>query len=109
MPWSIGKGFDTACPVSRFVTKKEIPDPSNMQLWCTVNGKIIQEGNTKDLIFSVPQLISFISQYMTLEPNDLILTGTPPGAGPIVPGDVIEGGIKDIVTMKFPVVAERCS
>lgn len=62
-----------------------------------------QTGNTSDLTFSVPRLISHISQYMTLEPNDLILTGTPPGMGPVVSGDVIEGGIENGVTIKFKV------
>lgn len=79
-----------------------------MEIFCKVNGKEVQRGNTSDLIFSVPELISFISQYMTLEPNDLILTGSPPGMGPVVAGDVIECGIVDVVTMKYQVVSETC-
>lgn len=106
LPWEIGKGFDTACPVSKFIPKEKIPDPHNVQLWCTVNGKARQEGNTNDLIFSVPQLISYVSQFFTLEPNDLILTGSPPGMGPVNPNDTIECGIKNIVSMKFNVKAE---
>lgn len=99
----MGKGFDTGCPVSRFISKTEIPDPHNVELWCSVNGQERQRGNTSDLIFNIPALISFVSQYMTLEPNDLILTGSAPGMGPVHAGDVIEGGIKDIVTIKFEV------
>lgn len=78
-----------------------------MEIFCKVNGKEVQRGNTCDLIFSVPQLISYISQYMTLEPSDLILTGSPPGMGPVSPGDVIECGITDVVTMKFPVTSDK--
>lgn len=72
-------------------------------MWLTINGEMKQTGNTCDLTFNVPQLISYISQYMTLEPNDLILTGSPPGMGPVVDGDIIEGGIKDLITIKFSV------
>lgn len=103
----MGKGFDTACPVSRFISKEEIPDPHNIELWCNVNNELRQNANTKDLIFSVDSIISFVSQYVTLEPNDLILTGTPPGMGPVFPGDVIEGGIKGVVSMKY-CVEEDC-
>lgn len=103
MPWTMGKGFDTACPVSRFISKEEIPDPGNVQLWVKINDKMVQEGNTNDLIFSVPKLISFISKYMTLEANDLIVTGTPPGMSVINPGDKIQGGIKDLITIQFNV------
>ncbi|XP_017780150.1 PREDICTED: acylpyruvase FAHD1, mitochondrial [Nicrophorus vespilloides] len=106
LPWCIGKGFDTACPVSRFIEKSEITDPHKVQLWCTVNGQPKQKGNTDDLIFDVPQLISFVSRYMTLEPNDLILTGSPPGMGPVHPGDTIEGGIEGLLSVKFAVTSE---
>lgn len=103
-PWSLGKGFDTANPVSRFITKDEIPDCHNVDLWLRVNGELRQQGNTRDLWYNVPELISFISKYMTLEPNDLIMTGTPEGAAKIQSGDVLEAGIGDnIVTMKFDV------
>lgn len=106
LPWCVGKGFDTACPVSRFISKEELPDPNNVQLWVSVNDQKRQEGNTNDLIFSIPRLISFISQFMTLEPNDLILTGTPPGMSPIKDGDCVRGGIKDLITITFPVKAQ---
>lgn len=105
-PWEIGKGFDTACPVSKFIPKNQIKDPGNVQLWCSINGQIVQRGSTSDMIFSVPKLISYISQYMTLECNDLILTGSPPGMGPVKPCDTIEGGIEDVITFKFNVTSE---
>ncbi|RZC41037.1 acylpyruvase FAHD1, mitochondrial [Asbolus verrucosus] len=99
--WTLGKGFDTACPVSEFIPKSKISDPHNVQLWCTVNGDPRQDGNTNDLIFSIPKLIAFTSQYITLERNDLIITGSPPGMGPVHPGDQIEGGIRDLITIKY--------
>ncbi|KAI4460075.1 acylpyruvase [Holotrichia oblita] len=102
-PWCIGKGFDTSCPVSRFITLEEIKDPHNIELWCKVNGKLRQRGNTNDLIFDIPQLISYITKYMTLEPNDLLLTGTPPGNLPVDKGDLIEAGIGDIINLRFEV------
>ncbi|KAJ3667204.1 hypothetical protein Zmor_002604 [Zophobas morio] len=93
--------FDTACPVSAFVTKSKIENPHNVRLWCKVNNELKQDGNTNDMIFTIPKLISFISQYMTLEENDLIVTGSPPGMGPVQPGDVIEGGIDNLISFKF--------
>ncbi|KAJ8981567.1 hypothetical protein NQ317_009827 [Molorchus minor] len=79
--WTIGKGFDTATPVGPFIPKSCIPDPHNVALWCSVNGKERQNGCTSDMAFNIPALISFISQYISLEPNDLILSGSPPPYG----------------------------
>jgi len=99
--------FDTSCPVSAFVPKKLIANPQDVDLWCKVNGELRQTGNTKDMIFSIPYLVSYISQYFTLEPYDVILTGTPAGVGPVQPGDCIEGGLSngksDIVNFSFQV------
>lgn len=103
LPWAIGKGFDTSCPVSKFIPCKDIPDPDNVSLWCRINGELCQDANTSDMVFSVGELVSYISQFMTLEPYDLILTGTPAGTRAIKPGDVIEGGLESIVNFKFPV------
>ena len=104
LPWSLAKGFDTSCPVGRFISKDELGDISKLRLWLEVNGQTKQDGNTKDMIFSVPYLISFISEHFTLEAGDVILTGTPQGVGPVRPGDEIHCGIGDVVSMKFPVV-----
>src|SRR5690606_10503462 len=80
--WVKGKSSDTFAPIGPFlVTPDEIPDISNLRLWSTVNGKTMQEGNTSDLIFDVPFLIHYISQFMTLLPGDIISTGTPGGVG----------------------------
>lgn len=99
--WDKGKGCDTFAPIGPWlVTKDEIPDPHNLRLWLKVNGKMMQDGNTDDLIFSIPQLVSYLSQFMTLLPGDVISTGTPQGVGlgfnpPIYlkEGDIIELGI----------------
>ena len=99
--WDKGKGCDSFAPLGPWlVSKDEIPDPHHLRLWLSLNGKIVQDSNTDDLIFNVPYLISYISQFMTLLPGDIISTGTPAGVGlgmnpPLYlkPGDVVELGI----------------
>nr|CAD7194104.1 unnamed protein product [Timema douglasi] len=103
LPWTWGKGFDTACPVSRLLFPEELKCPQDVQLWCRVNGDLRQDCNTADMVFPVSVLISFISHHMTLEPGDLILTGSPAGVGPIAPGDTVQAGLGNILTMTFPV------
>ena len=81
------KGFDTFCPVGpSVVTPDEAGDISNLNIRTRVNGELRQQGNTKNLIHSVPKLIEFLSDFMTLLPDDLILTGTPKGISPVHPG-----------------------
>lgn len=70
-----------------------MPDLTNLEVWCSVDGKEKQRGNTKDMLFPVQSLISYISTIFTLQPGDLILTGTPEGVGPLKPGQTITGGI----------------
>lgn len=80
--WIRGKSLDTFCPLGPcLVTKDEIADPHNLPLKTTVNGKVMQDSNTKELLFKIPYLISYLSQAFTLEPGDVIITGTPPGVG----------------------------
>ena len=100
----MAKMFDTSLPVSDFIPVESIPDPHNVDLWCKVNGELRQSGNTKDMIFNVPTLISFISQYFTLEEGDVVLTGTPSGVGPVKDGDTITGAIPGVVEINFKVV-----
>lgn len=84
------KGHDTFGPMGPyFVDKEDIPDVSNLELRTYVNGELRQRGNTKDLIYTIPELIEFISSFMTLEPNDVIWTGTPKGISHVYPGDVV--------------------
>ena len=80
--WTRGKGCDTFCPVGPWlVTKDEIPRPQNLSIWLELNGKKMQNGNTKTMVFNIKELISYVSHYMTLYPGDIIATGTPPGVG----------------------------
>ncbi len=80
--WDKGKGFDTFAPLGPWVvTGDEIHDPQNLAMWLDVNGKRMQTGNTKTMIFSVAKLVSYISQCITLKPGDVVTTGTPPGVG----------------------------
>lgn len=111
--WDKGKGCDTFAPIGPWlVTKDEIADPDNLKLWLTINGKKVQNGTTANLIFKIPFLISYVSQFMTLLPGDVISTGTPAGVGlgmnPQVflkEGDVMELGIDHLGTSKQKCVA----
>lgn len=102
-PWLLAKCWDTFCPVSEVVPSKDILDVNNVSVWLKVNGQMRQTGNSKDMIFPIPYLISYISRIMTLQQGDLILTGTPSGVGPVKSGDVIECGLEGINNMKFSV------
>ena len=112
--WDKGKGFDTAGPIGPWlVTADEVRDPQALDLWLDVNGKRMQSGSTKTMIFSCAKIISHVSQYMTLLPGDIICTGTPPGVGlgikpnPVFlkPGDVMTLGIRGLGEQRQKVVA----
>lgn len=103
-PWTVAKGFDTSCPVGRFIPKEQVPDPQNLQLTCHVNNVLRQDGNTKDMIFQIPALINYISGYFTLEPGDVILTGTPAGVGAVSDGDIITATLGNLVNIEFSVI-----
>ena len=105
--WFRGKGFDTFCPVGpRIVPAAEL-EPSDLQIQQRLNGDVLQDSRTSDLIFDVPTLVSYVSQAITLEPGDLILTGTPEGVGvfrepkiALAPGDVVEIEIEGIGVLR---------
>jgi 2-keto-4-pentenoate hydratase/2-oxohepta-3-ene-1,7-dioic acid hydratase in catechol pathway len=111
--WDKGKGCDTFAPVGPFMaTADEIGDVDNLRLWLSVNGQMMQDGTTANLIFKIPFLISYLSQFMTLLPGDIISTGTPAGVGlgmkpPVYlkPGDVVELGIDGLGTSRQTVKA----
>jgi len=112
--WDKGKGFDTAGPIGPYlVTTDEITDPQSLDMWLDVNGKRMQSGNTRTMIFGVATIISHVSQYMTLLPGDIICTGTPPGVGAgikpnpvfLKPGDVMTLGIQSLGEQRQKVVA----
>lgn len=106
--WSKGKGCDSFAPVGPFLaTPDEVGDVDNLSMWLSVNGKMFQNSSTNQLIFKIPTIISYLSQFMTLLPGDIISTGTPPGVGlgfkpPIYlkEGDVVELGIENLGTAK---------
>jgi acylpyruvate hydrolase len=109
LPWSIAKGLDTFAPTSDLIDAADIPDVSNVELWLSVNGKDRQRGNTSDMLFDVPTIISYISERFRLEEGDCIFTGTPEGVGAVVAGDVIKAGLiektngKELAAIKFDV------
>ena len=111
--WDKGKGCDSFAPLGPWlVTKDEIQNPHRLRLWLSLNGKMMQDSNTDDLIFNIPQLISYSSQFMTLLPGDVISTGTPAGVGLgfspniyLKPGDVVELGIYGLGSSKQTAIA----
>jgi len=114
--WVKGKSCDTFAPLGPFMaTPDEIKDIHNVRLWLSLNGKMMQDGNTSNLIFKIPFLISYLSQFMTLLPGDIISTGTPAGVGLgqkpepfyVKPGDIIELGIDGLGASKQVAVAYK--
>ncbi len=103
--WTRGKGFDTFCPLGPWI--ETAIDPTDVLVTCHVNGEMRQMASTRDMVFSIPQLIAFISSVMTLEPGDLILTGTPAGVSPLNPGDEVRVHIEGIGELVNPVIAEE--
>jgi 2-keto-4-pentenoate hydratase/2-oxohepta-3-ene-1,7-dioic acid hydratase in catechol pathway len=99
--WTRAKGFDTFCPIGPWVAVGL--DWSDLRVQCRVNGKVKQDGRTRDQIFPVPALLAFISAGMTLEPGDVVTTGTPDGVGPIQAGDVVEIEVEGVGVLRNPV------
>jgi 2-keto-4-pentenoate hydratase/2-oxohepta-3-ene-1,7-dioic acid hydratase in catechol pathway len=96
--WTRSKCFDTFCPLGPKIVSNI--DPTNLEIRTRVNGALKQHSNTKNMVFNVFELVSFLSAVMTLSPGDVIVTGTPPGVGPIVPGDTVEVEIEGIGILK---------
>lgn len=113
--WVRGKSFDTFAPCGPWlVTTDELPDPSALRLWLDLNGEIMQDSSTENLIFDIPFLIEFISKGITLRPGDIISTGTPPGVGilrdpPVLlkPGDIVHAGVEGVGTLQNRVTRDR--
>ncbi len=112
--WTIGKTFDTFGPMGpALVSRDEVPDPNSLRIWFDLNGVRLQDSNTSQLVFDVPALLEYLSAVMTLEPGDIVSTGTPPGVGfarkpPVYlkPGDVCTVGIEGIGELVNPCVSE---
>jgi 2-keto-4-pentenoate hydratase/2-oxohepta-3-ene-1,7-dioic acid hydratase in catechol pathway len=99
--WTRAKGFDSFCPVGPWIETDL--DPSDLAVTCTVNGALRQSGRTSQMIFDVPTLLAYVSSVMTLEPGDLLVTGTPEGVGPLAPGDALSVAIEGIGSLDLRV------
>ncbi len=103
LPWEIAKGFDTACPLSAFVPPERVGDPQDLSIRLSVNGELRQDGSTALMIHSIPAIVSYMSGIFTLEPGDVILTGTPAGVGPLKAGDQLVAEIPGVATLRVNV------
>jgi len=103
LPWDIAKGFDTACPLSSFVPAAAVADPQHLTIRLAVNGETRQDGNTGLMIHPVSEIVGYISRIFTLEPGDVILTGTPAGVGPLRSGDRIVAEIPGVGSLRVSV------
>jgi 2-keto-4-pentenoate hydratase/2-oxohepta-3-ene-1,7-dioic acid hydratase in catechol pathway len=109
--WTRGKSLDTFCPLGPYlVTPDEVPDPSALHIWARVNDETMQDASTADMIFDIPTLLDFVTATVTLEPGDVILTGTPPGVGAfrnppvfLADGDVVTVGVDGVGELRNPV------
>ncbi|MCK4821486.1 fumarylacetoacetate hydrolase family protein, partial [bacterium] len=102
-PWIICKGFDGSCPISTFTPLEKITDIQKLNIQLFVNDTLQQDGFTGDMIWQIGELLAFISKIFTLEPGDIILTGTPEGVGKLNPGDHLRASISEVGTMEFKV------
>jgi fumarylpyruvate hydrolase len=103
-PWEVGKAFEHSAPCSALVPAREIGHPAKGRVWLEVNGKPRQNGDLSQLIWKVPEVISYLSGLFTLRPGDLIYTGTPAGVGAVVRGDRLHGGVDGVGELKVTVV-----
>jgi len=101
LPWELAKAFDHSAPTSQMILKEELTNLYDLNFRLEKNSQVVQNGNTKDLIFSFEKIIAFTSQYITLKKGDLIFTGTPAGVGPITIGDHLEGYLQDTKLLDF--------
>lgn len=104
LPWEIAKGFDTSCPLSDFLPASAVSDPHGLNLRLSVDGDLRQNGTSADMIHRVPHIVSHISGIFTLEPGDVILTGTPAGVGRVVAGETMQAEITGVGTLSIPVM-----
>ncbi|MCK4849096.1 MAG: fumarylacetoacetate hydrolase family protein [Candidatus Heimdallarchaeota archaeon] len=96
-PWSVAKGFDTFCPIGPVITTKdEVPNPQSLGIELSVNKELRQQGNTRDMLFKIDQIIHYCSSVFTLEPGDIIATGTPEGVGMFDHGDILHASIEKL-------------
>lgn len=103
LPWEKAKAFDGSAPVGDFIPVSSIQDLSNLKFGLKKNGEWVQQGNTNDMLFNIPKIISYVSQFFTLKIGDFIFTGTPAGVGPVAIGDELEAYIEDKCLLKVPI------
>jgi 2-keto-4-pentenoate hydratase/2-oxohepta-3-ene-1,7-dioic acid hydratase in catechol pathway len=106
-PWAVAKGFDTSAPLSPVIPAAAVPDPSALAIELHVNGELRQTGRAADMILSIPGLIAFISSVFTLDPGDLVFTGTPAGVGEVFPGDVLAASLVGLTALEVTVADDR--
>ena len=106
--WARAKGYDTFCPLGPWITTHQgVDEVASVAIRTSLDGELRQDGNTKDLIFTIPEIVAYISSYTTLLPGDVILTGTPSGVGPMLPGQVVSIDIEGIGTLTNPVAGTQ--
>jgi 2-keto-4-pentenoate hydratase/2-oxohepta-3-ene-1,7-dioic acid hydratase in catechol pathway len=103
LPWEIAKSFENSAPISDVFQPTDIIDPNEISFELRKNGELVQKGYSRDMIFSIDEIIAYISRFMTLKTGDLIYTGTPQGVGPVVIGDVLEGSLNGQAMFRFEV------
>lgn len=103
LPWEKAKAFDGSAPIGKFVDKKKFNEQNNIHFHLNINGKLVQKGNTSDLLFSFDAVIAYVSKFFTLKTGDLIFTGTPEGVGPIAIGDKLEAYIENENLLTFDI------
>lgn len=103
LPWTVAKGFDTSAPVSDAVESEAVVNPNALSISLKVNGEVRQHSNTEMMIFKVHDIVSYLSTIFTLEPGDLIFTGTPEGVGKVEPGDHLEAELEDVGTLQVKI------
>ena len=103
LPWELAKAFDNSAPISKFISKSNFKDLNSLNIRLDLNGKTVQSGNTKDLLFSYEYIIAFVSKYITLKKGDLIFTGTPQGVGKVAIGDHLAGYLENEKLLDFDI------
>jgi acylpyruvate hydrolase len=103
LPWEKAKAFDGSAPTGKFVDKKKFADLNNLNFNLKINGKTVQVGNTKDLLFTFDAVVAYVSTFITLKTGDLIYTGTPEGVGPVKIGDQLEASIENETLLSFEI------
>jgi 2-keto-4-pentenoate hydratase/2-oxohepta-3-ene-1,7-dioic acid hydratase in catechol pathway len=101
--WTRAKSADTFCPLGPWI-ETDVPDPSALRITTRLGGQVVQEGSTSEMVFGIGELLAFVTRWITLEPGDVLLTGSPAGVGPMVAGDVVEVEISGIGTLRNTVV-----